>query len=347
MNILTGKSSTNIEEKIAKIKPKYYWIVSALLAGLAAYLAFWALGVLGTGKYIVAASDAIAQYAPVLQGFADSVRNGETVWYSFSPELGIGMAFEIMCICWSPFNVLYIILGFVDVETITRIVMILKIMAIAASFTVFAQRVTKTKGPESIFFSLCYAMGGYFFACGFINFDFLDSVIAMPLILTATVNAFETGKKYYLIAVSYAYLFITCFHLGYSIGIFTLLFVIAYLIFKTEDISFGGKLKMFMKWSGCVCVAILLSGVFLLPGILQFTSSGYKDSGIYFNRGVTVFDIINTLFYGTYENYDIENGMLYSGLPVFILTPLFFADKKINLKDKLFLGSLSGVFLLE
>lgn len=343
-SILTSKSSTNIEEKIVKIKPKYYWIVSALLAGFLAFFAFSIRGILGTGKYSFLWGDNMEHNAPIIKSMVDSMRNGVTIWYSFGQMMGSNQAYEMMATCWSPFNLLYLPLGFMNFETATQIIVILKIMCIAAAFTVFARAVHKVNGPQSIFFSLCYAFGGYVFAYGLSQYCFLDGLIFLPLVLAATVVSFETNKKHYLVVINYSLLFITNFYFGYSIGIFTLVYVCSYLIF-TPGKPFSKKMKMFIKWAGCVCIAILVSALFLLPGILYFLSSGYKDGGVLTMRGVTVFNILNTLFWGTYEDIQLENSFLYSGLPVAILAPMFFFDRNIEKKVKWIYGILLGVFL--
>lgn len=344
--LFSTKSTTGIEEKMARITPKYYFIVSGVLAAFLAFLGFSFLGMLGTGTNIVLISDGLYQYAPVLSQTAESIRNNENIWYSFSPLLGSNMAYLLMFICWSPFNLLYIVLGFLDVETITQIVIILKISFIAMAFTFFAQKVMRNKGPESIFFSLCYAFGGYTVCYGIVNFMFLDSLILLPLVLVSTIESFRNNRKYYWVVVSYAFLFVTNFHLGYSIGLYTLLFVLLYLFVCQSEQKAGHRALLFVKWAGCVCVAILISMFFLLPGILQFFASGYEDGIENLNTGVTILNLLNTMFFGMYEDIGMNNSMLYSGLPVLLLCPLFFFDGTNGKKDKLFWGMLIGISLI-
>lgn len=340
-----NSKQSRFEMLLLKIKPKYYVLVSGILTTLLAFLGFSFLEMLGTGRYLILYADSVNSAMPIIQNMIDSIRQGDTIWYSFSPLLGENMSYVLMFIGWSPFNILYLLLGFMNPETVNQIVLILKMAAAAMAFTFFARKVTKTEGPESIFFSLCYAFGGYA-VCNITNSIFIDSMAIFPFVLSFAVETFVKRKNYYRIVLSYALLFITNFYLGYSVGIFTLVFVLAYMIFVMKEEPLKVRAVLLLKWAGCVCVAILISGLFLLPGILRFFSSNYVDGTAYTNRGVTVFNILNTLFWGTYEDMWVNNGMLYSGLPVMILSVLFFVSRRISKKDKLFWGAVTGTFLV-
>lgn len=345
IQILKNRRKSPIEERLSNINPKYYFVVSGLLAMLLSFLGFSFLEMLGTGKNIILVGDVYEQYVPFLSEVSESIRNHETIWYSFSPVLGSSTAYLLMFTCWSPFNLLYLLLGFFDVETVTQIVIILKIAFTAMAFTLYARKTVNVRGPESIFFSLCYSFGGYTICYGVFNFMFMDALILLPIVLMTTVSAFE-NDKYYLVTISYAFLFITNFHLGYSVGIFTLLYVLIHLFVNLKNIKKKERLIFFIKWSLSVCVAILISGVFLLPGILQFFSSGYNDATEYGARGVTILNILNTMFWGTYKDLYLNEGMLYSGIPVLILSPLFFFNRNVSCEDKIFWGVIIGVFLI-
>ena len=119
-----------MERVLKKITPKYYWLISFAIGSLAMYMMLSYSQMLSTGKYAIIGGDAMEIYVPNIRMLLSSLRNGESIWYSFSTSMGYNTALSAAYELFSPFNILFLLFPKADVNIILAIIIILKVVLI-------------------------------------------------------------------------------------------------------------------------------------------------------------------------------------------------------------------------
>ena len=91
----------------------------------------------------------------------------------------------------------------------------------------------------------------------------------------------------------------------------------------------------------------MLSAFLWVPTLFFLAANRVPDSTKIVELNVSLLQILNSLFWGM--SYGIEGtyAYLYCGIPVLILAPLFFINKKVGKKEKVFFGLLSAILLIS
>lgn len=336
-------------ESMKKIDKKFYWIISSLLAIISILLTFLYKGML-IGDGLILRSDMLAGSMAGIKDVARCILQGENIFFSYNMGMGLNNSLAVASGCLSPFNILYLILFNVDDNIVTLIVTLLKIGCIAGSFQFFLRKVIKCDGFWSIIFSVYYALSAFVIAYGTIHIMWLDAVIILPWLIYAIIRCVEEKKRALLI-VLYSYLFISQFYMGYMVGMFSLLFVLCYLLFirKPKETD-KGKVKQFFicffDWFLSAVIAVMISAVIWAPVLYFILANRAEDSTEIFEIRANLLQIINSLFWG--EGYGIEGtyAYIYSGIFSLFLLPFYFINKEIEKKEKVFSAILLGFMFL-
>ena len=280
--------------------------------------------------------------------FARNIKNLDSIYFNYSTGLGINNSMVVSGL-FSPFNIFYLIFDKINVDTITAITVILKIGFAALAFQFFSDRYIKNLAFSSVLISVFYSLNAYSIEYGTIQCAWLDMLIILPLLCGSIIECLENDKRINLI-ILYACLFIQQFYFGYMIGIFTLLFVILYLVFiyqKNNEHKIQDLLTKFFNWALGVLIAIMLSAFVWVPTLFFLTSNRVPDSTEVVELKASLLQIVNSLFWGM--DYGIEGtySYIYCGIPVLILVPLFFMNRNIKKNLKWFSGILITIFLLS
>ena len=324
--------------KNIKIQPKYYWIISFLLTSLAMYVMLSYSQLLSTGKYIILAGDTREQYIAQIRMFIRSILNGDNPFFSFSVSMGLNTIIPIAWHTLSPFNILYLIFWKVNVNIITATVIILKTGMSATTFQLFVSKAFKEKGFSSILFSFFYAMCSFATVYGMYQMIWLDGLYVLPLVaLGIYLLVFE--KKPLLLTLSYAYIFIIQFYMGYMIGIFSFLLFVLLIIFYIKEKK--EIIAIVFKYTVSFFTAVAISSVIWIPFGLFLLSNRSTDVSKFETIKINLFEVINNLFWGQFQGISYAP-YVYCGIPALIFVILFFFSKKIDTKEK----TLWGIILL-
>lgn len=319
-------------------------LIAFLLSGLNMIL-IYVFFVTVFNKYLGMRSDYIAG---TFGYFADFVRNtmdGKSNLFSFGLGLGLNEILAIASNGINIFNLLYFLYPFVELNTITIIIVILKVACIAASFQFYSSKVLKNDGISSVIISVFYSLCAYAVAYGTIHTMWLDALMILPLLCYAISICIDLEKRSLLI-ILYTYLFVSFFYLGYIVGIFSFFYTIGYLLLKHEYSESEKKWKSFLKklanWVLCALIGVMISAALWVPTLFFIVANRVEDSTQTYDITATLLQILNSLFWGM--GYGIEGtySYIYCGIPVLILAPLFFFNRKISRREKLFYGFLTG-----
>ena len=288
--------------------------------------------------------DAIGFYREIVR----NIISHNSPFFSYSTGLGLNNI-VVMSGMFSPFTLFYLIFNGVDLNLLTAVIIIIKVGLAALSFQFFSDRIIKNHQFLSVIISVFYSLSAYTIEYGTIQNGWIDALIVLPVLCASIVMCIENNRRVNA-TLLYAYLFISNYYMGYMVGIFTLLFVIFYLLFiyekKTEH-PFKEILGKFFNWGLTALIAIMLSAFVWVPTLFFLASNRVPDSSEIRELSVSVFQILNSLFWGS--SYGIEGtySYIYCGLPVFMLVSMFFLNKKIDKKWKKLYGTLAVILLLS
>ncbi|MCR5129146.1 MAG: YfhO family protein [Lachnospiraceae bacterium] len=302
--------------------------------------------ILGSGNLTILSGDLFSQYTAFIQLFLDVIRGKGNLWYSFSLYLGNPGVSTFAYYCLSPFNLLYLIPG-IPFSTMTILLIACKLSLAAAMFDLFLQKTVKCEHTFTILFSVAYAL------CTFsvtmqIHIMWLDALYILP-VLIILICRFVKGKSFLPLILAYIYLFLTNFYMGYIAGLFSAICFIALLALNTpalnkENIFFLLKKTLLYAFSvllaaGC-CAMILVPAAFELFAQRSATGSSFQLVSL------TLFDIINNLFCGEMQGLGSPIPLIYCGLPVLYLLPLYFSGRNIPKKEKIAAAAILLFYLL-
>lgn len=318
--------------------PRIFPLYSFMLTVLTFCITLFALDILGYGNDTILRSDLAVQYVPFIQSFLRVLRGEESFWYSFSSYLGSGNILNHAYYTINPFNLLYLIKG-ISITAMTAVIIIIKLGLAGASFTFFTQKALKANAAPSILFALCYALSGYSVTLHF-HIMWLDALYLLPWIVWLIFRLVDTGR-YFLLLLSYAYLFITNFYMAFILGVFSVIIYLLY-FFYSHNMKEKKNQKLFAVISGKFAVSALLAAalcaVILLPTACFLFRHLAEDNSDFQALRPTLLDLVNTLFIGQMADLDNELPFLYAGIPTLLVFPFYFLNKEITKKEKVYVA---------
>lgn len=329
-----------MEKYLLKIKPKHYGIVAFLVTILATYLMLAYEQVLSTGRYLFIQGDTIAQYVPFVKMFIRDLFAGESLEYSWAMSMGQNTSLCYAFYVWNPFNLLFVALPFLDEAVVAAMIYILKTGMVAFCFQRFVSKGLKCEGLESVVFSVFYALCSFNVIYNTLNIMWIDAMYMLPVVCLLIIRLKDEGK-WLSLAAAYAYLFITQFYMAYTVGVFSFIFVCALFALYADKKQ---VLKLCGKYCLSVGMAIGLAGAVWIPTLLYLVKNNAPSTADFSELKASVFDIIYNMAWGQMQGIEGIYPYLYCGLPTLVLCVLFFANRKIQYKEKLITG-IPGLFL--
>ena len=323
--------------------PWIAFIVSALI--FVCILA--TLHILGYNNATILRSDLNGQYIGFIQQYIRVLKGEGSFWYSFSTYLGSGTILTFAYYTLSPFNLLYLIEA-VSIPTMTAVIIVLKFALSAFTFQIFLQKFLKNTKPYTIIFSLSYALCGYAVSMHH-NIMWLEAIYLLPVIILLILRLVDTGKFLPLIP-AFAYLFITNFYMAFMVGIFSAVIFAAYSLYRLrlhDRDSYRQFLKNFLSFASSALLAAGLCAAVLVPTAMFLFQNMAEDNFDFKTLSASIPDMINAMFIGEMQTIDTQVPLLYCGLPALCLVPFYFINKKISLKEKIYVGSVLTFLLVS
>ena len=159
-------------------------------------------------------------------------------------------------------------------------IIILKVGCMAATFEYFAQKVLNNHSPFGIIVSVFYALNAYVIVYGTVQIAWLDSLLILPLVICGIVDCIEKDKRI-LLVVSYTYLFVTQFYIGYVVGIYSFIFTVLFLVIlyeKKTDHKVKESFSKFLNYFLSVVISIMISAVVWVPTLFFVAANRVPDS---------------------------------------------------------------------
>lgn len=332
------------------------YFISMGLPVLILLLADAAFGIYPFGEHAPLALDLNAQYVYYYEYMYDVFAGKESIFYSWSRSLSgefIGLFAYYLA---SPFN---LIIWLFPRSCVTEGILVMQLAKSAAVGFAAAFYLKKQRGFSdftTVLFSVSFAMCGYF-AAHTINPMWLDGPVALPLVL-AGVERVCDKRKFLLYTLSLIYIFLANYYIGYMVGIFSALYFLYYLLSKRSmAANVKDVCKAVLVYGMSSVSAILISCPILIPvykslsvGKLVYGDPSYslRENFKSPRENFNISDILIKLFPGTYDTIRPEGlPMLYCGTLALIFAVMYFASRKIPLRQRIAGGILLGAMVVS
>ena len=322
-------------------------LISFVVPVVAMILIFIFRGIFPFGKETFLRTDMYHQYAPFFSEFQYKLHHGGSLLYSWDVGLGINFSALFAYYLASPLNWLLLLCPKGLILEFMTYMIVVKIGLAGVAMCWYLRRRFPEQTLGCSFIAILYALSGYISAYSW-NLMWLDCIILFPLIMLGLERLVRgESAMLYVIALGLSILS------NYYISIMTCIFMVIYFICLNvlEGVGdarvVGLRVLRFGLYS---LIAGGLAAVTLLPEIyaLQMTAS----SDFNFPQTATQYFTIIDMFARQMPFVETEQGLdhwpnIYAGALVFLLLPLYFMNRKIELREKIVNGLLLVFFYLS
>lgn len=330
-----------------RVQGRRAYLISFIIPVVAMILIFIFRGIFPFGKETFLRTDMYHQYAPFFSEFQYKLHHGGSLLYSWDVGLGINFSALYAYYLASPLNWLLLLCpkGLILEFMTYMIVVKIGLAGVAMCWYLRRRFPEQTLGCSVI--AILYALSGYISAYSW-NLMWLDCIILFPLIMLGLERLVRgESAMLYVIALGLSILS------NYYISIMTCIFMVIYFICLNVLEGIGNTRVVglrVLRFGLYSLIAGGLAAVTLLPEIyaLQMTAS----SDFNFPQTATQYFTIIDMFARQMPFVETEQGLdhwpnIYAGALVFLLLPLYFMNRKIELREKIVNGLLLVFFYLS
>ncbi len=298
--------------------------------------------------------DMNAQYVSFFEATRDSILGDRSSLYSFSRSLGGEFGGMIAYYTASPLTLITVLFPKERIQEAILTILLIKCGLSGATFGFYLHK--KSKNPKKLVifaFSMIYALTAYAVVHQH-NTMWIDAVIWLPLLAYGIENLVYR-KKYILYVVSLSFIMISNYYIGFMVCIFSLLYFCFCYFSKPKDrlnpynerFHFAKTGTRFMLFS---ILAAMISAFVLVMAYysLGFGKSEFSTPNWDLQAKFDIMDFLAKFLPGSYDTVEPAGlPFVYCGVITLILVPLYFASKKISLREKVASFAMVSVFLFS
>lgn len=329
-----------------RVQGRRAYLISFIIPVVAMILIFIFRGIFPFGKETFLRTDMYHQYAPFFSEFQYKLHHGGSLLYSWDVGLGINFSALYAYYLASPLNWLLLLCPKGLILEFMTYMIVVKIGLAGVAMCWYLRRRFPEQTLGCSFIAILYALSGYISAYSW-NLMWLDCIILFPLIMLGLERLVRgESAMLYVIALGLSILS------NYYISIMTCIFMVIYFICLNVLEGMGDARVVglrVLRFGLYSLIAGGLAAVTLLPEIyaLQMTAS----SDFNFPQTATQYFTIIDMFARQMPFVETEQGLdhwpnIYAGALVFLL-PLYFMNRKIELREKIVNGLLLVFFYLS
>jgi len=330
-----------------RVQGRRAYLISFIIPVVAMILIFIFRGIFPFGKETFLRTDMYHQYAPFFSEFQYKLHHGGSLLYSWDVGLGINFSALYAYYLASPLNWLLLLCPKGLILEFMTYMIVVKIGLAGVAMCWYLRRRFPEQTLGCSFIAILYALSGYISAYSW-NLMWLDCIILFPLIMLGLERLVRgESAMLYVIALGLSILS------NYYISIMTCIFMVIYFICLNVLEGMGDARVVglrVLRFGLYSLIAGGLAAVTLLPEIyaLQMTAS----SDFNFPQTATQYFTIIDMFARQMPFVETEQGLdhwpnIYAGALVFLLLPLYFMNRKIELREKIVNGLLLVFFYLS
>ena len=311
-----------------------YILLSLLIPAILTLLAYIALGIEPFGSKSLVLSDAKGYYMPYLS-YCKTIFSGEHgLFYSFSQDIGGGIAATIWPYLLNPFSWIVALFQYEMYPTAYMIGVILVTALYGFSMYMLLKDINGHK-TENLLISTVYAMSGFAVCFNINTAFFFGGPLCLPLMLLGLRKIFRRESPL-LYILSIAYPVILQIQMGFAVCMAAFLLFLFKLIVEEHK----GEIKgLWVRFISSSVVGGLLGAVIWLPEILIIRQGRgtFSLEDFVFSSNAPLLQVGARFFTGANSVNQIAYGFpaVFCGILPLALVVLFFLNKNINKKRKI------------
>lgn len=269
-NTKTLREPTGFKGKFKALASRNYYVWLAFLIPFVLMVtAFGIMEVSPFGDKQILVTDLWHQYYPFLVDFQDKLKNGESLFWTWSVGGGVNYFSLMSYYLASPLNFLSAFIPAEDLREFLMFSVCIKI-ALAGSFTAFfLKSVYKRHDATLLIFGCCFSFCAFFMGY-YWNTIWLDTVCITPLLALGVVKLL-TENRFRLYTVTLALSLLTNYYIGFFACIFVLLLFVAYHLMRWKGVKVF--LINLVKTGVFSVIAIGITAFFLLPAFFALQNT--------------------------------------------------------------------------
>ncbi|MCL2632934.1 MAG: YfhO family protein [Oscillospiraceae bacterium] len=277
--------------------------------------------------------DLNAQYVYYFAYMKDVFAGNESLFYSWGRNLSGEFVGIIGYYLFSPFNLIVWAFPLSHITEGLLLMIVTKIGSVGALMAVYLSKGRKLPKTAVIIFSVMYALTSYNIVQT-MNPMWLDGVMILPIIALG-VEALMREGRYKLLIFSLFYAFVTCFYIGYMLGIFAAMYFVYYALASRKATTENTLLilKRGGMFAGAAVIAVLSSCFMLLPvySSLSMGKFEFSDPDYSMRTSFTFLEMTSKLFPNSYDTVRPQGlPFLYCGTLAAVLLPIYFFCSRIR-----------------
>lgn len=324
-----------MKEKLKQgTKQHIFYILAFILPFVAVLVAFIGQGIWPFGERGISIIDSYHQYVPFFSELQYKWRHFDSLLYSWNGGLGMNFWAVIAYYLASPLNLLLLIFPKSMVMECFSLIYFLKIGLSGVSFAYFIRHRFERKDITITVFGCCYALSSFIIGYGW-NIMWLDCMVLFPLVMLGIYRLVHQGKGW-LYGATLAMCIFTNYYIAFMICIFSCIFLVVEMCCEHEA-WLGERIRRILSFVKYSLLAGGFAGVMIAPTAYALMSSQSAETSfptsLKFYRNV--FELLCQHF-AYIEPTDLTgNFNLYCGVAMLILVPMFLANKKIPIVERL------------
>ena len=340
------------QNKVQAFFSRNLYVILAFFVPFALMLtAFGIMEVSPFGDKQILVTDLWHQYYPFLVDFADKLKHGESLFFSWTQGGGVNYFSLMSYYLAGPMNLLSIFVPSQFLREFLMFSVVTKVACAGCFMAIFLRAVYKKNDFSLVVFGCSFAFCAFFMGY-YWNTIWLDTVCITPLVALGIVKLLTEGN-FRLYTITLAISLIGNYYIGFFTCIFVLLIFIAYSIVKWE--GFKPFFTKLIKTGVFSAIAIGITAFFLLPAFFALQNTHATSSTFPSTYAINIGgsnDLLGTLKAmkeiftnlltfippATKEADALPN--IACGTVSLVLGIVFFTSKKITLKEKIVDGSL-------
>jgi uncharacterized membrane protein YfhO len=339
---------------IRKLRLNGYYIAAFFIPALIVLTAYFIFGIEPFGDESVLALDLNGQYVYYFENLRDAFWGDGSFFSSWSRNLSgefIGIFAYYLA---SPFTLVVMLFPRGYITEAILVMQLLKVGSAGLAFCFYLFKCRKVNPSSGLIFSIMYACCAYMIV-QLMNPMWIDGLIFLPLICLAIEIVVDKGRFAFFAAIL-ALMFIANFYIGWMVAIFCCLYFLAYYFLISDKLIAGepiwkSKIYFFKAGVDFAAGGLLAAGIaawLLLPlysslslGKLDFTTPNYTPKP-YFDMLI----FFKNMLPNVYDTCRPEGPpVVYCGIAVLILVPLYFMNPEIPVRKKFGFGGLAAAIL--
>ena len=299
--------------------------------------------------------DLNAQYAYFFEGLRNLVYgDASSFLYSFSRSLGgefMGMYAYYLA---SPLSYIVALFPQDRMQEAILTIILLKTGFCGLTFGYYLHKHTQIRNRVTIImFSVMYALSAYA-VCQQSNTMWIDALVWLPL-MTLGIEQLILNRRYKLYTVSLAFVLISNYYIGYMMCIFAVLYFLYYYFSKPasqinprgEKLHFihtGVRFAIFSVLAAAISAFMLYAAYYSLG----FGKSDFSTPSWTLRGNFDILDFMVKFLPGSHDTYEPSGlPIVYCGLLVVFLVPIYFTSKKVSSREKVASAAILAVFLIS